>query len=52
MEREGEDQVQKFYCKQCCQIFSDKTICPQCRLPVEAEIYIQVHYHQGKKGHQ
>ena len=48
---EGENQMEKYYCKQCCQIFSEKMICPQCHLPVEAKIHIQVHHQQGKKDH-
>ncbi|CAN7350770.1 hypothetical protein [Rossellomorea sp. LjRoot5] len=43
--------MEKYYCKQCCQIFSDKKICPQCQLPVEAKIHIEVHHQQGKKDH-
>lgn len=50
-EEEGDDQMEKYYCKQCCQIFSDKMMCPQCRMPVEAKIHIEVHHQQVKKDH-
>ncbi|WP_269475153.1 hypothetical protein [Bacillus sp. KH172YL63] len=44
--------MEKYYCKRCCQIFSQRLTCPTCELPVEAKIHIQVHHQDGKKGSQ
>jgi hypothetical protein len=41
--------MEKFYCKQCCQIYSEKTVCPQCHIDVEGKINIHVQNGQGNK---
>ncbi len=51
MAKGGDCRVEKYYCNNCCQIFSVRMICPQCELPVETKIHIQVQHQDGKKDH-